>query len=99
MMQALTTFALAEAQANVMTPARRLFRKAERLAVQSGLLAMQYVFWSWADCELKQGNDAVAVEVLKRALAVCKTPALMLLLAKVCLCCVPAVEVVVWWDC
>lgn len=86
MLQALTTFALTEAQANVMTPARRLFREAEQLAVRSGLLAMQYVFWSWGDCELQQGNPAMAVEVLKRGLRVCKTPALMLLLAKACPC-------------
>lgn len=48
-----------------------------------GLLAMQFVFWSWADCELQLGNAAMAAEVLKRGLAVCKTPALVLLLAKV----------------
>eukprot|EP00892_Ulva_mutabilis_P005765 jgi/Ulvmu1/3560/UM166_0014.1 len=79
---ALTTFALTEVRARVMTPARRLFRQAEREAMHCGLLAMQYVFWSWADCELQQGNAAMAMEVLKRGLAVCKTPALVLLLAK-----------------
>lgn len=82
-MQALTTFALTEAQARIMTPARRLFREAEKVAVRSGLLAMQFVFWTWADCELRQGNAAMAAEVLKRGLRVCKTPSLLLLLAKV----------------
>lgn len=77
------TAALVEWRAKLYTPARRLFDAAIREARSCGILAMQFVAWTWADCELQQGRAAMATEVLTRALHTCKTPALILLLAKV----------------
>lgn len=82
-LQALMTAALVEWRAKLYTPARRLFEDAIREAPTCGALAMQFVAWTWADCELQQGRAAMATEVLNRALHTCKTPALILLLAKV----------------
>ena len=81
--QALMTAAVVEWRAKLYTPARRLFEAAIREAAHCGVLAMQFVAWTWADCELQQGRAAMATEVLNRALHSCKTPALILLLAKV----------------
>jgi hypothetical protein len=82
-MQALTTAAVVEWRAKLYTPARRLFEAAIREAATCGVLAMQFVAWTWADCELQQGRAAMAIEVINRSLQSCKTPALILLLAKV----------------
>ena len=82
-MQTLITAAVVEWRAKLYTPARRLFEAAIREAAACGVLAMQFVAWTWADCELQQGRAAMATEVLNRALHTCKTPALILLLAKV----------------
>jgi hypothetical protein len=82
-MQALITAALVEWRAKLYTPSRRLFESAIREAASCGVLAMQFVAWTWADCELQQGRAAMAIEIIGRALHSCKTPALILLLAKV----------------
>jgi hypothetical protein len=64
--------ALNEWRANLYGPARRLFQEAQVRQSEAGLSARELLYWTWADCELEQGNVKRCLRICSQGLLHCR---------------------------